>query len=46
MSLSDLGTIHILRQQTGGWVGSEKWQFLLIYTTIYATEDQKQADLI
>ena len=30
------GTIQVLRQQRGGWVGSEKWQFLLIYSTIYA----------
>ena len=31
-----LGTIHIIRQQRGGRVWSEKWQFLLIYSSIYA----------
>ena len=29
-------TIDILRQQRGGWLGSEKWYFLLIFSTIYA----------
>ena len=29
---SSLGTIHILRQQIGGWVGSEKLQFLLFFS--------------
>ena len=28
------GTIQVLRQQRGGW--GHKWQFLLIYSTIYA----------
>ena len=31
-----LGNIQVLRQQRGGWVVSEKWQFLQIYCTIYA----------
>ena len=26
----------ILRQQRGWWVRSEKWQFLLIFSSIYA----------
>ena len=30
-----LGTVQVLRQQRGRWVGG-KWQFLLIYSTIYA----------
>ena len=34
----DLGTIQVLRQKR--WVGGvRKWQFLLIYSTIYAHVD-------
>ena len=49
------GTIHILLQQRGGRMGSEKWQFLLIYSFIYydlgrwvggPKKDQKYADVI
>ena len=32
---STLGTIPILRPQSG-WVGSEKWQLLLMFNSIYA----------
>ena len=31
-----LGNIQVLRQQRGGFVGSENGNFLLIYSTIYA----------
>ena len=50
-----LRTIPILRQQPGTrWVGSEKWQFLLTFSTIYADVGwvsgseivQKYADVI
>ena len=47
---------NLLCQQRGGWLGSEKWQFLLIFSTIYADldwcvgrgpkKDQKHADVI
>ena len=30
-----LGTIQVLRQQRGGWVGLAKSQFLLIYTVLF-----------
>ena len=33
--LFSFGTIHIICQQRGGWVGSEKWLVLLIFSTIY-----------
>ena len=36
LATSTLGTIQVLRQQRGGWVGSENGNFLLIYSTIYA----------
>ena len=29
-----LGTIQVLCHQRGGWVGSENWQFLMIYSTV------------
>ena len=34
--LNRLGTIQVLPQQRGGWMGSEDGNFLLIYSTIYA----------
>jgi hypothetical protein len=40
---------HMLRQQRGGWVGSENWQFLLIFTINYADLGgwaKKNADVI
>ena len=48
------GTIYILCRQRDAshrWVGSEKWQFLLIYSTIYADiggpkKGQKHAGII
>ena len=36
--LINIGTINVLRQQRGGWVGSEKWQFLPMFATIYYIE--------
>ena len=52
--LDSLGTIPILVSKGTGWVGSEKWQFLMRFSTIYAgvgwlgesEKVQKHADVI